>query len=114
MLRVVMFQPAPFAIPPAATGERRRDRRIQVLLAVEIDAERQREAGRLTELSRTGARVQVPGIFPVDEPVTLRRGSVELSGRVVWRRGNAAGIELAEALDERSFLQVRRGQAEQA
>jgi hypothetical protein len=94
--------------PPAIDDDRRRHRRIQVLLSVQVDAGAQPRVGRMTELSRKGARVQLAAPLPVGR-VVIRRAGVELGARIAWVRGDAVGLEFDRAMDERSFLQLRRG-----
>ena len=99
---------------PHGPLDRRRHRRIQVLLAVEVQGDDIPQVARLIELSRTGARLLTSRPLPVDRQVLLRRAGVELQARVAWARGLAAGIELAAPLDERSFLKMRRGHRDAA
>ena len=94
---------------PHGSLDRRRHRRIQVLLAVEIHGEDVAQVVKLIELSRSGARLQASRPLPVDAQVTLMRAGVALPARVAWARGLAAGVEFASPLDERDFLRMRRG-----
>ncbi len=99
---------------PHGPLDRRRHRRIQVLLAVEVQGDDIPQVARLIELSRTGARLLTSRPLPADARLLLRRAGVELAARVAWARGVAAGIEFATPLDERSFLQMRRGHRDAA
>ena len=99
---------------PHGTLDRRRHRRIQVLLAVEVHGDEVPQVARLIDLSSTGARLMTSQPLAVDRQVLLRRAGVELQARVAWGRGIAAGIEFATPLDERSFLQMRRGNRDAA
>lgn len=96
-------------IPRAIADDRRRNRRIDVLLSVQVDTDQRPRAGRLKELSRCGARLEFAGQLRVDQTLILRRAGVELEGRVAWCDGQTAGLEFARPLDEASFLQMRRG-----
>ena len=99
---------------PHGPLDRRRHRRIQVLLAVEVHGDDVPQVARLIELSRTGARLLTSRPVPVGAQVMLRRAGVELAARVAWARGIAAGVEFATPLDERNFLRMRRGNREDA
>lgn len=88
--------------------DRRRHRRIQVLLAVELEGDEVPQVAKLIDLSRTGARLQTSRPLPVDAQVVLRRAGVELPARVAWARGISAGVEFAAPLDEAAFLRMRR------
>lgn len=89
--------------------DRRRHRRIQVLLAVHIDAGDQPQVGRVVDLSRKGARVQVAGQVLQGQRVVIRRAGVAIGAQVAWRRGAVIGVEFDTPMEERSFLQLRRG-----
>ena len=94
---------------PHGSLDRRRHRRIQVLLAVEVHGEDIAQMVKLTELSRSGARLLASLPLAVDAQVTLMRAGVALPARVAWTRGLAAGVEFMAPLDERNFLRLRRG-----
>ena len=99
---------------PHGSLDRRRHRRIQVLLAVELQGDDVPQVARLIEISRTGGRLLTSRPLPVDAQVVLRRGGVELPARVAWARGISAGIEFATPLDETSFLRMRRANGDAA
>ena len=88
--------------------ERRRSRRIEVLLQVEVEIGGERRLARLTELSRAGARIELRGSNSVGEPLTIRRGGIELQAQVVWSEGSAAGLWFPHAMNEDEFLQLRK------
>lgn len=96
------------SIPPAISVERRRSRRIDVLLQVEVEIGGERRLARLTELSRAGARIELRGSKSVGEPLTIRRAGVELRAQIAWAEGSAAGLWFPDALNEDSFLQLRK------
>ena len=81
------------SIPPAVPFERRRARRIQLQLAV--------------ELSRTGARITTDGA-QAGNSVILRRAGVEVHGQVVWTNGSLAGLRFPVPIDEAHFVQLRK------
>ena len=94
---------------PHGSLDRRRHRRIQVLLAIEVHGDDVAQVVKLIELSRSGARLLASRPLLVDTRVTLMRAGVALPARVAWARGMAAGVEFAAPLDERNFLRLRRG-----
>ena len=99
--------PLTFAPPPLA-AERRRTRRIEVLLPVEVEIGGERRVARITEISRAGAGISLRGPKAIGEPLTIRRNGVELKGRIVWADEGRAGLWFPQALDERSFLELRK------
>lgn len=96
------------SIPFTPPHERRQSRRIKVLLPVQIEAEGERHIGRITELSRAGARIEVRAPLASGQAVIVRRGGIELHGQVVWVEAPAAGLWFPCAMDEGTFLQIRR------
>ena len=95
------------AIPPAAPLERRRGRRIQVSLHVEIELAGKRRAARLTEVSRAGARLEQGEQGATGDAVVLRCKGITLQAKIVWTDGTGTGLWFPEALDETSFLRLR-------
>jgi hypothetical protein len=95
-------------VPPALSDERRRHRRIQVLISVEIHADHYPQVARVTELSREGARLQVARPLKAGSKVTIRGADVAFEAVVVWYRGTAAGVHFVQPLDEVGFLKLRR------
>jgi hypothetical protein len=99
----------PLNSTPAPTpDERRRSRRIEVLVQVEVEIGGERRLARLTELSRAGARIELRGAKSVGEPLTIRRGGIELQAQVVWFEGSAAGLWFPQAMHEDEFVQLRK------
>jgi hypothetical protein len=96
------------AIPPYHSGERRRHRRIQVMLSVTLAEGTRQAVARVSELSSHGLRLSSTIEFSEGEQVSVTRGDVTLSGRVAWRRDNIMGVQLDMAVDEHSFLRFRR------
>lgn len=96
------------AIPPAIAHERRRTRRIEVLIPVEIEIGGERRVARITEMSRAGARITLRGLSTTGEELVIRRNGVELKALVVWADGLQAGLWFPEPMDEASFLQLRK------
>jgi hypothetical protein len=93
---------------PALNYDPRDSRRIEVLFAVAIEAAKNSQIGRIIELSRKGARLEVSGSLPVGEKIVLRRAGVELEARITWRKGPQAGAAFIVPLEEMSFLRLRR------
>ena len=98
----------PHTLMPNGPIDRRRHRRIQVLLAVEVQSDGVPQLVRLTELSQRGARLMTYQSLPVGEPIVLKRAGVALEGRVSWGRGISYGVEFAAPLDETSYLRMKR------
>ena len=96
-------------IPRSVKNERRKHRRIKVLLAVEVQDDPTPQTARLTELSREGARVQPARPLALGSATEIQRGGVALSARVAWSHGTDAGLHFDEPMDEQSFLRLRRG-----
>jgi hypothetical protein len=95
------------AISPAA-HERRRSRRIDVLLQVEVEIAGERRLARLTELSRAGARIELRGPKSVGESLMIRRGGINLEAQIVWWEGPVAGLWFPKPMNEDSFIELRR------
>lgn len=87
---------------------RRRAPRILTNLPVQVYGERFHQSGKLQELSRTGAKLKITDMVPVNQIVVLSRAGLELSARVVWTRDSLMGVEFRYPLPEKSFLQIRR------
>ncbi len=68
----------------------------------------ERHLAVLTQLSRDGGRIELPGAGTVGETLTIRRSGIELQARIVWTDGVAAGLWFPEPLDEDRFLQLRK------
>jgi hypothetical protein len=94
--------------PASMFDERRRSRRIEVLLQVEVEIGGERRLARLTELSRAGARLELRGYKSIGEPLTIRRGGIELQAQLVWFEGSAAGLWFPQPMDEDEFLKLRK------
>lgn len=93
-----------FAIP----YNRRGARRISTNLPVQIYTECFHHSGKLQELSRTGAKLEMAGMAPVNQTLVLKLAGLELSARVVWTSGPLTGVEFRYPLPEKSFLRMRR------
>lgn len=88
--------------------DRRRDRRMDVDLLVQVEADRFHRSGKLEELSRTGARLRFTGTLPVNQIVILNRAGLELIARVVWSKDGRTGVEFRYPLTADNFVQLRR------
>ncbi len=95
------------SIPRAIPFERRKARRIQVLLPIEVEIEGETRIGQIVELSSTGARVATKDA-KTGVSVVLRRAGVEVCGRVVWANGLVAGVRFPQPIAESDFIQLRR------
>jgi hypothetical protein len=93
---------------PPLPYEQRGDRRINVVFAVAVEAAGRPQIGRITELSRSGARLLLPTLLATGEEVVLRRGGLDLIGKVTWQRHDSVGIGFIKPLDETAFLRLRR------
>jgi hypothetical protein len=96
-------------VPRAVEQERRRHRRIQVLLVVEVHSDGLSQVARVTELSRLGARLQLVRPAAVESMVTISRAGSALNASVVWCSGTSFGVHFDRPLDENGFLKLRRG-----
>jgi hypothetical protein len=99
------------AIPFAVPVERRRHRRIDTRMLVEVGTIEGSQEARITNLSQRGTSVELSESLIVGTPVIVKRAGVALAGRVVWSKGTTAGIEFMLPLDPGDFLQIRRGLA---
>jgi hypothetical protein len=95
------------AIPRPVPIERRKARRIQLQLPIELEFDGSKSFAQLVELSRTGARVAIMGAKPGTD-VIVRRAGVEVRGKIVWTDGSVAGLRFPEPIDEDISLQLRR------
>jgi hypothetical protein len=95
-------------IPPAIPLERRRARRIQVSLPVDLETDRGRLLARVTEVSRAGARLDLCNQGATGDAVTLRGNGLTVQARIVWTDDSGTGLWFPHPLDENSFLQLRR------
>jgi PilZ domain len=99
------------SIPPAVPFERRRARRIQLQIAIELDLDGEKRIGRIVEMSRTGARITTEGAR-AGQSVILRRAGVEVHGQVVWTNGSLAGLRFPVPIDENRFVKLRKRTAD--
>lgn len=96
-----------FEILPDVPFERRSSRRIPVSLPVDIEIGDTRCTGRMTELSRAGARMELRGRWTAGEALKISRNGIQLEAQIVWSDGSAAGLLFTEPMIESSFLQLR-------
>ena len=52
----------------------------------------------IRDLSLTGAQIQGRVLPAIGKLIILRKGALEVSGRIAWREGNRAGIRFEQAL----------------
>lgn len=107
---------------PMHTGGKRRWQRLPANIPIVVVVGMRRTGGTVVDLSRTGARLCAPGDLEPGTQITLmgdRLGA--LDARIVWSRGDTAGVEFAEAapdvmaqlrsiLDELTDANARRPQ----
>ena len=96
-----------FTIFPDGKGWRRQQR-LAVSIAVDVEVDGGRHIGRIVELSPRGARVHLANIPGIGQRVTLRRRGVEVDGHIAWTSGSTIGVAFSEQLREADFLQLRR------
>ena len=77
----------------SAPKGRRAAPRIQVPLVVELSIGGTKQRATLTEISRTGAKLNGVGPLTVDQDLEFRAGTVRACGAVVWFDGNECAIE---------------------
>jgi len=94
--------------PPAIDYERRRYRRVEVRLAVELSSGGQPQLAGLLDISREGARLQITQPLPVGAAATIRCAGVSMEARIAWARDEQVGVRLVSQIDESSFLKLRR------
>ncbi len=90
--------------PPASEGgENRREQRRRVLLTGRIvySANEMTVACSIQDISRTGARVRLPGEALLSDPLYLINMSHGLAfkARVAWRRENRLGLTFSRYFD---------------
>lgn len=92
----------------AISPDRRHRRRIEVMLPVEVEIAGENRVGRISELSRAGARITLRGEKASGDAVVIRRSGLELQAQIVWVDGLTAGLWFAEPMSESFFLQLRK------
>jgi len=86
------------------TSRRRRSSRAKVLLVALLDLPDRSEAVKLRNLSEEGALVEGAGRLDENCELVFRRNDLAVSGRVIWVRGELAGISFNEPLDRKIVL----------
>src|SRR3954467_14655742 len=86
------------------TSRRRRSSRAKVLLVASLDLPDRSQAVKLRNLSEEGALVEGGGSLGVNWELVFRRNAPAVSGRVIWVRGELAGISFNEPLDRKVVL----------
>jgi hypothetical protein len=93
------------AYPPV---EKRRTRRIEVLLPVEVGIRDERRVARITDISRAGARINLRGAKAIGDHLIIRRNGLELGAQIAWCDSSSAGVWFPVPMDESDFLQIRK------
>ena len=78
--------------------------RYTLLLCAKLLTPRGMVSAKLRDLSLSGAMVEGDDLPPPGSSLFLIRGTLELSARVAWRRGDRAGLEFHTPLTEVQLL----------
>jgi hypothetical protein len=101
-----MEEPAP---PPEEDENcRRASKRARVLLSATVATADGELAGRLRDISRTGAVIEAAFAPPIGTVVLFRSGSIDVEAEILWSRDGRFGIRFAEPLSE-TDLPVQSG-----
>ena len=86
-------------------AERRRTTRSKVMLCAALEHSGKQGLSRIANVSSDGALV-LGGALPLGMSVTLRRGSVDLPGRVAWVKGQQFGVRFDEPVEPGAMLRT--------
>ena len=92
-------------LPP--TG-RRDHRRARLCLPAQIETTTERQTGRITSLSRSGACVRLQAVPKVGHDVVVKCGAIDAFGIVVWSGTDGCGIRFDELLSDEVVVAARR------
>ncbi len=84
--------------------QNRRQRRSNVLMAAALELSGHSLSVKLRNLSKDGALVEGDPLPVEGSEVRFRRGDLAVSGRLIWVRGNRAGIQFTEQLSSEAVL----------
>ena len=98
-----------FSPRPLDVDNRRKDTRTNLFVAASIVAGQIRGNVRLRNISAAGALIEGSELPDVGEAVCLRRGSLEVHGRVVWRQAKSAGLNFDQPSDPVDWLPTNDG-----
>lgn len=92
--------------PPVTTDDRRAERRhMAVLLLVKLEVGGRQALARITNLSKTGARLETTLPLAVGLPVHIElRSDVTADAVVRWVNGQSAGVEFSVPIEVERFL----------
>lgn len=82
----------------------RRQRRSNVLMAAAVELSGHSLPVKLRNLSAEGALVEGENLPVEGAEIRFRRGDLAVSGKIVWVRGQRAGISFAEPLSPEAVL----------
>jgi hypothetical protein len=88
---------------------RRGNQRRRVMLTARLSTSASSEQVRLRDVSATGARVEGRNLPSLGAPVLLTRGNFSAYGHLVWKSGEAGGVQFDESLDEDTILDALKG-----
>jgi hypothetical protein len=90
----------------------RSEQRMTVLLSAEVETAFASFTARICDLSRHGLRAMATRAVPVGTLLTVRRGTLSLTGAVVWSQGRQFGMRFDAALRATDLLvQVSRSRS---
>ena len=84
--------------------QNRRQRRSNVLMTAALELSGQSLDVKLRNLSADGALVEGAQLPVEGAEVRFRRGELAVAGRIIWVRGNRAGIQFSESLTPEAVL----------
>lgn len=93
-----------FSPRPSEVDNRRKDTRTNLFVAASIVAEQMRASVRLRNISAAGALIEGGDLPEIGESVCMRRGSLSVHARVVWRQAKSAGLSFDQPTDPVDWL----------
>jgi hypothetical protein len=87
-----------------SSAQNRRQRRSNVLLTAVLEISGRALEVKLRNLSAEGALVEADSLPVEGASIRFRRHELAVNGKVVWVRGNRAGISFAEPLTPEALL----------
>lgn len=109
---------APLMSPDAtddapSAGQLQRDGRSNMFVVAALTSADASGPVRIRNLSSSGALVEGGALPAAGEPVRLNRGSLSVSGQIVWRREDKAGIKFSSSISVPLWLPTGRAPARQ-
>lgn len=96
-----LVSPFPSTNDPAAYADRRAFPRVEVALPAFLQAEGERHAVRIVDLSAGGAKLDCPARLPTGTAVTLDCGTLGRTAVVRWQTAGVLGLCFDSELDPR-------------